>query len=318
MKGKAVRPFSGTRRRARAALALLGLASAPPAPAVAQAAALTSDLWRVAAGTLVEPDAVATGGVAPFWTPAVLVAAPSRATRVGIETIHTQSDIGVNGGIAAVATRVGRLGTLHAVYGHVGLGDLVRTETSPEGLGGSIPVYADVLSLGAARRVSAVLILGAALRLESGRLADRARTQAGVDVGILYDGLPRLRLGATTRFWDPTFGPSEQAASYSLGGEYRAPGFPLWGTEGAVLLRYGITLLHGESPQHLLSGGLALGDAIELDLGAAYEEAGDAAVWRSRYGLGVGAGRYRIVVARDDGVNGFGATYRFGLSATFP
>ncbi len=317
MKARASEQFRRPRASLRGVVAVLALALVPRAEVRAQAAALASDLWRVAAGTLVEPDAIASGGAAPFWTPAVVLAASAPAARVGIETIHTQSDIGVNGGIAALALRVGGLVTLHAVYGHIGLGDMVRTETSPEGLGGSIPVFADVLSLGAARRVAPSLVVGAALRLATGRLGDRERSQTGMDVGILYDGLRRVRLGASTRFWDPTFGAAEEAASYSLGGEYRAPGFPMWGADATILVRYGLTLQHGESAQQLLTGGLVLDDAIELDVGMAHEQAGDEPVVRSRFGLGIGAGRYRIVVARDSGVNGFGATYRFGLAATF-
>lgn len=295
-------------------IALL-LALAFPAGASAQVAALSSDLWRVAAGTLVEPDAVATGGAATLWTPAVVLPRSAPSARLGIETIHAPAEIGASGGIAALGVRLGDLLTLNAVYGRMSLGDLVRTETSPEGLGGPIPVYAQVLSLGAAREVSRSLIVGAALRLQSGRLADLQRSQAGLDVGVVFSGIPGIRVGLTTRFWDPTLGASEEASSYSLGGEYRTPWFPMWGTSGSFIARYGLTLLHGESPQQLLSGGLALGNAIEVDAGAAYEEIGDDPLWRSRLGLGVGAGRYRIVVARDGGVNGFGATYRFGLAA---
>jgi hypothetical protein len=318
MRDHAHRSFGPGGPAARWVLGAVVLALKVPAPSAAQVAALTSDLWRVAAGTLVEPDAVATGGAAALWTPAVVLPGTTATVRVGIETIHTQSDIGVNGGIAVIAARVGRLGTFNLAYGHIGLGDLVRTETSPEGLVGAIPVFAQVVSLGGARRVSPSLVVGTALRLENGRLADRERTQGGIDVGVVYDGVPGVRIGATTRFWDPSFGASEQASIYSLGGEYRAPGFPMWGTDATLLVRYGVTLLHGESPQHLLSGGLLLGDAFEFDAGAAHEGLGDEALWRSRFGLGLGAGRYRIVVARDDGVNGFGATYRFGLSATYP
>ncbi|MEK6609907.1 MAG: hypothetical protein AABZ35_03190 [Gemmatimonadota bacterium] len=304
-------------RRLVAACGVWLLALDAPAPTLAQVAAIASDLWRVAAGTLVEPDAVASGGAAPLWTPAVVLSGSFARVRVGIETIHAPSEIGVNGGIAAVGVRLGDLGTLNAVYGHIGLGDLVRTETSPEGLTGSLPAYAQLLSLGAARQVSPALVAGAAFRLQSGRLADRGRTQVGLDVGVVYSIMPGFRLGVTTRFWDPTLGRAEKASSYALGGEYRTPGFPMWGTEAAFVARYGATLLHGESPQHLISGGLALGNALELDAGTAYEEAAGESVWRGRFGLTVGAGRYRIVVARDGGVNGFGATYRFGLAASF-
>ena len=39
------------------------------------------------------------------------------------------------------------------------------------------------------------------------------------------------------------------------------------------------------------------------------------ALWRSRLGLALTAGRYRVYLGRDGGVNDFGATYRFGLTA---
>jgi hypothetical protein len=77
-------------------------------------------------------------------------------------------------------------------------------------------------------------------------------------------------------------------------------------------------LTHGEEVQHLLSGGLNLGGIAELDVGAAREAEAGVVVWRSRMGLAVSAGRYRIYLGRDGGVNDFGATYRFGLTAAMP
>ncbi|MBI4542662.1 MAG: hypothetical protein HY705_06505, partial [Gemmatimonadetes bacterium] len=160
-------------------LALLGAALWHTTPAAGQAA-VASDLWRVAAGTLAVPAAIASDGSAALWTPAILVP-PGGWLRVGVESVHSPSEIGVNGALAAVALRAGRV-TLNAVYGRMGLDDLVRTETSPEALGGSIPVYAQVLSLGAARPFGASFTAGAAARLLSGRLATRGRAQLGIDL----------------------------------------------------------------------------------------------------------------------------------------
>lgn len=293
-------------------LALLGAALWHTTPAAGQAA-IASDLWRVAAGTLAVPAAIASDGSAALWTPAILVP-PGGWLRVGVESVHSPSEIGVNGALAAVALRAGRV-TLNAVYGRMGLDDLVRTETSPEALGGSIPVYAQVLSLGAARPFGASFTAGAAARLLSGRLATRGRAQLGIDLGLVYSGVSRLRLGVATRFFDPTLGEAEQASSYEFGVEYGMADLTLGATRSDVRLRYGATASHGEGVQHLLSAGLGIGGALALDLGAAREQSAGGNVWRSRSALGVTAGRYRVQVGRDGGANGFGATYRFGVAA---
>jgi hypothetical protein len=67
--------------------------------------------------------------------------------------------------------------------------------------------------------------------------------------------------------------------------------------------------------QHLLTVGLGLGGVAEVDVGAAREETAGFQVWRSRFGVSLDVGRYRVYLGRDGGVNGFGATYRFGLTA---
>lgn len=291
------------------------LLSATAGPARAQAA-LVSDLWRVAAGTLVEPPALAGGAVAPLWTPAVVLPAGRGSLRVGVEMIHAPEEVGVNGSTVAVTGRVRGLGTAHVLYGRIGLDDLVRTETSPEALPGSIPAYAEVLSVGMAREVRPGLVAGVATRLLNGRLADRQHSQLGLDFGLIY-ARQRVRLGATTRFWDPRLGAGEQAASYAAAAEWTSHDFAAWGTEVRLALRYGATATHGERLQHLVSGGLTMGRDVTLDLGGAREASGGAPEWSSRAALGIAAGRYRVEVGRDGGVNGFGATYRFSLSAGF-
>ena len=276
-------------------------------------AAVASDLWQVAAGTLVVPPALADDGSAALWTPAVVIAPGGRQARFGVEAVHSPSDVGISGGIASFGIRLGGLGTLNAVYGRLGVDGLVRTETSPEGIG-DIPVYAEVVSLGFARVVAPGLVAGAAVRSVAGQLDVSSRSQLGVDFGARYT-LARVTLGFATRFLDPTFRQAEEAASYSLAGAYRTAASPMWGTVVSLALRYGATWTHGEGVQHLLSGGVQLGEGSELDVGAARETQAGMAVWRSRLGLAVGVGRYRVYLGRDGGVNDFGATYRFGLTA---
>lgn len=298
--------------------AILVFAAAGVLAAVREAvgqAAVASDLWRVASGTLVVPSPLIDDGSAALWTPATALPRPGPSLRIGIESIHAPSEVGISGGIATLGIRLGSLGTLNAVYGRIGVDGLVRTETSPEGIGGDIPVYAEVASLGLARMIAPGLVAGVAVRNVSGQLDATSRSQAGLDVGIRYTDPTRVTIAFATRFFDPTFRQAEQAASYSLAGSYQTTPSAMWGTSSVVILRYGATWTHGEGVQHLLSGGLSLGEIAELDIGAAREVEAAVAVWRSRLGLALSAGRYRVYLGRDGGVNDFGATYRFGLTA---
>jgi hypothetical protein len=293
---------------------LLTLLAAQAPPAAAQSA-IAADLWRVAAGTLVVPPALATDGSAALWTPAYAIPGEGPGLRVGVEAIQAPADEGVGGAIASVAFHPRGAWTLNAVWGRLDIGDLVRTETSPEALG-SIPAYAQVLSIGVARSFAAAgVTVGIAARALDGRLDDHGSTRWTADAGVAYTGR-HLRLGATTHFFDPSSASAISGASYSLGAEYRTPVADLWGTPALFAVRYGLGLAHGEDPAHLLTAGVTLAGLLELDAGAAREGTAGTGVWRSRIGAAVTAGRYRVYLGRDGGVNGFDATYRFGLAAT--
>ena len=277
--------------------------------------AVAADLWRIAAGTLVVPPALADDGSAALWTPAVVLPAAGAGVRVGIEAIHSPSEIGVNGGIATLSLRAGRLGTVSFVYGRMGVDGLVRTETSPEAIGGDIAVYNEVLSVGLARALGGGFTAGIAARAMNGRLDIVSSSQFGLDLGLHYAASPRLAFGASTRFFDPALHNAESAASYSVAASYGTAEARLWGTTASLRVWYGAGWAHGEGMQHLLSVGLALGGVAEVDLGAAREETAGFEVWRSRLGISLDVGRYRVNLGRDGGVNGFGATYRLGLAA---
>lgn len=285
---------------------------APPAEAQS---AVAADLWRVAAGTLVVPPALATDASAALWTPAYAIPGDGTGLRTGVEAIHAPADEGVGGAVATVAYRPRGPWTFNAVWGRLSVTDLVRTETSPEGMG-AIPAYAQVLSIGAARSFAAAgVTLGVAARALSGQLDDRGSTRWTTDAGVAYAGR-HVRLGAATHFFDPSSSSAESGASYSLGAEYRTAETSLWGAPAAFAVRYGLGMAHGEEASHLATAGLTLAGLFELDAGAAREATAGTAVWRSRIGAAVTAGRYRVYLGRDGGVNGFDATYRFGLAAT--
>lgn len=301
--------------RTTSGLAVILAAAALAAPPAARAqTALTTDLWRVAAGTLVVPAALASDGSAALWTPATTLPGTGLAARVGVETIHTDADAGVSGAIATIAFRPSGATTVNFVYGRMSVGDLVRTETSPEAIGG-IPAFAQVVSLGIARSVAGgLLTVGAAVRALTGQLDTQSRTRMAADVGAECT-TRHWRIGVATRFFDPTSDPSTSGAAYNVAGEVRTSSLTVWGAPAIAQLRYGLGLAAGEGPAHLFSAGVSLGGALDLDAGAARESVAGTAVWRSRFGAALTAGRYHVYIGRDGGVNGFGPTYRFGLAA---
>ncbi|MFI5208163.1 MAG: hypothetical protein ACHQU8_04070 [Gemmatimonadales bacterium] len=272
-----------------------------------------SDLWRVAAGTEVMPMSLTEGGTAPLWTPAVSLGEHERL-RVGVEAINSPSEIGVSGGLIAVSTHVAHVGVVSLGYGRLEVADITLTETSPEAIG-TIAVYNQAVSIGVSGNVAPGLVGGVALRYLSGELGPTTRSQLGVDFGAQY-ATTHFRLGGATRFFDPTLRAAGDAASYNLGAEYGSSPFDAWGAHARVLLRYGLTTAPDENVEHLLTAGIAVGD-LALDAGASAENASGDSVLRSRLALAIGSGPFRIQIGRDGGVNGFGATYRFGLTGTF-
>lgn len=294
-------------------LLLPGLAFALP---LAAQVPLATDLWRVAAGTETRPGALAEGALAPFWTPAVVLADSVRV-RAGIESIHAPEEIGVTGATAALLLR-SRAGTLAFTYGRVGLDDIVRTETSPEAVGGNVPAWASAASAGLARRFGDHAVAGLAARVLSGRLGDQDERRLALDFGVTWSPLPRTRAGFATRYFDPLLGRGAAEASYIAGLTHTLPAFDAWGAPARLEARYGLAAQRGEAVQHLLAAGLVLARILALDVGAAREAVAGESYWRTRFGIGLVAGHYHIDVGRDGGVNGFGATYRFGLTAEYP
>ena len=276
----------------------------------AQVAALNSDLWRVAAGTRAAPAPFADGATALLWNPVVLLPAAADV-RLGVTSIHAPEDVGVTGGAVAFSGRVGA-SVISAVWGSLGIGGIARTETSPEAVDGDVPVDAQLLALGLARPLAPWLQAGAALRISSARLDVLTRTAAGLDLGAVAALSSRVRVGAVIRAFDPM---GTAAASYDAAVEARSATFDGIGTPAFVRLRYGVTVQSGEDPAHLFTLGLCLGDGLQFDAGAAREAAADQVVWRSRVGVSAGSARYRVEFGRDGGVNGFGATYAFGVLA---
>src|SRR2546425_1333521 len=126
-----------------------------------------AELWRVAATTLAQPPALATGGAAGFWNPAQ----PGTGERaaLGLEAVSTPATVGAAGVLFTARARLRPVGRVGIVYGRMSVSDLVPTSLSPDPDGGTIPFYTQIVgaSWSAARGASA---LGATLAYRTTKL----------------------------------------------------------------------------------------------------------------------------------------------------
>lgn len=270
-------------------------------------------LWRVAASTLPAPAALAGGPTAVFWNPAAVHDLPGLAA--GLEVLHTPDVVSLSGVLAAVTYRVGDRLSLGAIGGRLGVSDLVRTSTSPVVEGTEIQAYAQFLG-GVVGGGGDRFAGGAVVLLHDARLDQRNERGATIDLGVRGRPTDALTLAAATHLATLPL-EARPTTEYTLGAEYRVGSPRLWGLPGRVLARYGVSF-HADGPvEHHVSGGLAVGDRLRVDLGLRQEAGYGNSAWRPVLGLTFRAGRYVVGVARSSGMNDVGAAYRIGLNAGF-
>jgi hypothetical protein len=312
----------------RIGLLLVGLIVVANASGAQQAAGTA--LWRVAATTLPVPPALAAGAAATFWNPAQND--DSGKIQVAFEAIQTPSAVGASGLLAAALfpTRALGGGHLGLVYGRVGLSDLTRTTDSPDPTGSSIPVYTFALGATWAAMLRGTNV-GATLAFHETRLDGDHAHRWTMDVGArrtLAGG--RLRIAAATHFFS-SFSANDPAQDFYAGIEGRLWEGPLWGGGGGVgggvggvggdrvtiRARYGLAFAHGFNADHHVSLGAEFSRTVALDIAVVREGSYSEGGWRPVAGLGITIGKYRVLLARDAGVNELGSAYRVGVDARF-
>ncbi len=290
-------------RALRETLVLFGLAGTATAQAPASA-----DMWRLSAATLPGPAALEGGASGAFWNPAAAWGA-SRI-RVGAQLLQTPDVLGVTGLVAGATFRWTDAAAGQLLVGRTQVGDLVRTTTSPTSELGSIPVYEQMVGVGAALR-RGVLTGGALLR------AHNARFDADRDNGVTLDlgfkiALPRLSLAAATHFF-PLDVASRDLTDYYAAAEAQPASPSVWGTPGRLFLRYGVSARRDSGVEHGGGVGLELDQRFRLDAAVVRESGYADASWRPAVGVQLRLGRYAITAARSSGLGGIGASYRIGL-----
>src|SRR3989454_5613654 len=223
-----------------------------------------AELWRVAATTLAQPPALATGGAAGFWNPAQ----PETGERAafGLEAVNTPSTVGLAGVLFTARARVRPVGRVGIVYGRMSVSDLVPTSVSPDPDGGTIPFYTQTVgpSWSAARGASA---LGATLAYQTTRLDYEHANRWTLDVGVRYGVTGALTVALATRSFS-RFAASDAAQDVSAGIDYRVWRGPLWrgGAAAPGRGRYGVTWTRGLPSHPPLGPGFALGGPLPPQL----------------------------------------------------
>ena len=294
---------------------LVGLIALGNTAGAAQQAAGTA-LWRVAATTLPIPPALAAGAAGTFWNPAQND--DSGKTQVAFEAIQTPSAVGASGLLAAALFPARSLGGGHIglVYGRVGLSDLTRTIDSPDPTGSSIPVYTFALGATWAAMLRGMNV-GATLAFHETRLDGDHAHRWTMDVGAKRSFAGgRLRIAAATHFLS-SLSADDPAQDFYAGVEGRLWEGPLWGDRATIRGRYGLAFAHGFDADHHVGLGAEFAHTIALDIAVVHEGSYSEGGWRPVAGLRITIGKYRILLARDAGVNELGSAYRVGVDARF-
>jgi len=290
------------------------LAALTPGAAAAQASA-AAGLWRVAATTLVTPEALATGGASSLWSPAQF-APPGRAS-LSLEIVQTPNAVSAAGLLATARLRVRPIGELGLVYGSMQVADLVRTTVDPTPVDGGIPYGTRELGLNWTLTTGGTT-LGATVGWEHTRLDEARSDRATCDVGV-RQALPAGIWLSVASHLSPLTTDQPQHEFYG-GVEWGIWHGTSWTGSGQMTLslRYGATLATGLAPDHQFGLGLALADVLALDVKVVREEDYGLVGWRGSAGVRIGIGPYRVRYARDTGMNDLGSAYRVGLEALLP
>jgi hypothetical protein len=201
--------------------------------------------------------------------------------------------------------------------GRVDVRDLVRTTSSPASVG-TIPVYEQFVGLAGQYQIRG-LAVGGLLRLHDARFDLERDHGFTFDLGARFRASSRLVVAAATHFLAIELG-GRETTDYYAGVEYLAtPSYSIGGVSAQILVRYGATYSAAERIEHTFGGGLDIGGHFRFDASLVREASYQYAGWRPTMAVSVRVGKYQLGLARSNGLNDLGATYRIGLDTTpFP
>lgn len=290
---------------------LSGVVTASPLTAQAPASAA---LWRVAASSIALPPPLNDGVVGTFWNPA----APGEGVglAVGAHVVHTSEVLGLSG--VLIGGQLPLPGPIRAgvLLGRVDIRDLVRTTTSPDAIGGPVPVYSQFIG-GNIALLTGPVAAGVALQLHEARFDSDKSSGLTLDAGVRIRPTARFVIAASTHLLPVNLSGSS-ATDYFLGAEYAVwERRPQDGLTARAAARYGIAYHPDGGIEHVMGLGAELADRLVLDAGVASEAGITERVWRPSVSLGLRFGAYTIALAHGLGTNDVGGTYRVGIDVEF-
>lgn len=271
----------------------------------------SANLWRVATASLTVPPATQNGPAGLAWNPAA--GNDHSGLSAAVHVVHTSDVVGLSSILFGVQKPLGRNFRAGISGGRIDVRDLVRTSSSPTSEG-TIPVYTQFLGVVGQYDIHG-LALGGHIRLHNARFDLETDNGFTLDFGARYKASSRLVVAAATHFL-PVDVSSRETTDYYAGLEYTAfPSLSIGNVGAEVLARYGITYVAADRLEHIFGGGLTVGGFFRLDASVAREAGYESGGWRPAVAVSILAGRYLLGVARSNGLNDLGATYRIGLDA---
>jgi hypothetical protein len=285
--------------------------------AVTTQAPQSADMWRVAVTTLATPPALVTGPTAQFWNPAVGTNLGPHSVDFsgGVHIVETSNVVGLSGTLVGAHKALGANTHIGLVLGHIKIGDLVRTTTSPLQEVGEIPVFEQVAGASAGLTTGPVQI-GAIVRGHHSRFDAERSNGVTIDAGIRFRPADRLLFAAATHFFPISF-TTEATTDYYGGIEFLAVQTELWSMAAVIIGRYGTSYHRPGGVDHTFGAGLSLDRLLHFNGALINERAYGTGSWRSVLDLELAVGRYSIAFARASGLNDLGANYRVGLDVVF-
>jgi hypothetical protein len=289
-----------------AALASVVLSSAAAAQQVPG-----RDLLEFPLGLLAEPPALSARMPASLWNPAVSVLSPGSRGSIGFAGLTTPEQQGVDLEMLGGEVRFRGM-TASLSYAQAGVNDILRTDTDPTTVTGSVPYQTNLFSLGAATARGPYSI-GAAARIRTSRFDNDHSSVFSFDVGALANsvlGTP-LRVAASTFLFSPSR--AREAALYTAAADY-----PLFRRDTSVVIRGGYSVSHteGRGREDYVFGTTTYRE-LDASVGVAQLNAFGHADHRLRIGIGLHHAGYNIAFGREDGNGGIAASYQVLLTRTF-
>lgn len=269
------------------------------------------DLWEFPLGALLEPAALAGEPGAGLWNPAASALKPGQRLRLGVASLATGNQQGVDGQLISASYRNTGGTTVGVSIARSSVAGLVRTDTDPQSIG-DLSYSSVLVSASAARVLMPHVTAGLSVRWREGRADRDVNSAVAADIGVIIHDLPwrHARIGVSSFLWRPGREIDDRPAVVA------AADARIMGTSDLREVRLGYSrnaVNRGTSEYGPYFS--ARVDRLEARAGYAQTSSASFRASRLRSGVAVYYAKYVVGVAREEGTSGLGPVYQFTLSS---